>query len=111
MRVIIGSSAAGTSRICGQISQDRANLEKIPQNQRERPTKPVRPVTRINGQRIHFRDLARMAFPNKTDANLAFLAHVDARTARRWLAGDSEPPADVLGIVLAEIMTRFHQRD
>jgi hypothetical protein len=76
----------------------------------EQHAKPVRPVTRINGHRIHFRELACMAFPQKTDANLAFHARVDVRTARRWLADDTEPPADVLGLVLAEIMKRFHQR-
>lgn len=71
-----------------------------------------RNVRRINGNRIHFRDLARMAFPEKTEANLAFFARVDVRTARRWLAPDdkNEPPADVLGIVLAEMMKRFYQR-
>lgn len=67
-------------------------------------------ITRINGHRIHFRELAIMAFPQKTEANLSFLAQVDARTARRWLADDTEPPAHILGIILAEIMRRFHQR-
>jgi len=52
-----------------------------------------------------------MAFPIKTEANLAFLARVDARTARRWLGEHSEPPAEALGLILCEIMRRYHQRD
>jgi hypothetical protein len=81
------------------------------QNQRDSADKSVRPVTRINGQRIRFADLARMAWPQKTEQNLAFIARVDPRTARRWLSDDNEPPADALGIILAEIMKRYHQRD
>jgi hypothetical protein len=102
MRASQGGSVGGTREIDGQISQNTDAADKY-----------VRPVTRINGQRIHFRDLAIMAFPNKTEANLAFFARVDARTARRWLTPDDKntPPADVLGLLLAEIMTRYHQRD
>ncbi len=107
MRVVYGGSIAGTRRTDGQVERPVVEQSEVVDGQR---AKSVRPVTRINGQRIHFADLARMAFPEKTDANLAFLARVDARTARRWLADDTEPPADVLGIVLAEIMKRFHQR-
>ena len=111
MREVFGGSLAGARKIDGQsLRRPVPNLEHQ-QIQRENTDKSVRPVTRINGQRIHFRDLARMAWPNKTEQNLAFVARVDPRTARRWLSDDNEPPADALGIVLAEIMKRFHQRE
>jgi hypothetical protein len=108
MRTIINGSIAGATRIDGQELRERVPSEVPERKQSERPDRNVR---RINGQRISFRDLAQMAFPIKTEANLAFLARVEARTARRWLADDNEPPAEVLGVVLCEIMRRFHQRD
>lgn len=67
----------------------------------QRPVKP---------EPIYFRDLARMAWPEKSEQHLSFITGVDPRTCRRWLAGDNEPPAEALGVVLAEIMRRFHQR-
>lgn len=69
-----------------------------------------RPVTHIESARISFGDLARFAWPSKAEANLSSLTGYDARTCRRWLAGDTEPPAEALGVILAEIMRRFHQR-
>ncbi len=77
---------------------------------RKRSAKSLRPITRINGGRIKFSDLAQFAWPIKTEANLAFIAHVDGRTARSWLAGDTEPKAEVLAIILAEIMKGYFQR-
>ncbi len=105
MRVVYGGSVAGATRIDGQDLPDAGERQQPP----DKPT--AKPVRHINGQRISFRDLAVMAFPNKTEANLAFLARVDARTARRWLADNTEPPADALGLILCEIMRRYHQRD
>lgn len=61
-------------------------------------------------QRITFGDLARFAWPQKAEANLAFVTGYDARTCRRWIAGDTQPPAEALGVILTEIMRRFHQR-
>jgi hypothetical protein len=110
MRIVYGNSVAGTRKADGQNLQAPRPSEQIQQNQIERPDRIVRPVTRINGARIHFRELALMAWPKKTEANLAFHTHYDPRTCRRWLADDTEPPADALGVVLAEIMQRFHQR-
>lgn len=108
MRVMFGGKR---ENINGQKLPVPISEPEQQQIQRPRPDKNVRPVSRINGQRIRFAELARMAWPQKTESNLAFLARVDARTARRWLADDNEPPAEVLGIILAEIMKRFHQRD
>lgn len=110
MRIVYGKSVAGARKAEGQSLQSDASDEHSEQNQASMPARPVRPITRLNGERIRFRELAIMAFPKKTDANLAFVARVDARTVRRWLADDTEPPAPVLGIILAEIMRRFHQR-
>lgn len=107
MVAVSGGSAAGTTRVDGQFSQPSA-ASKLPQQKQHE--KPDRNVRRINGQRIRFADLARFAWPTKTEANLAFFLKVDPRTVRRWLADDNEPPADALGVVLAEIMKRFHQR-
>lgn len=76
----------------------------------KRSAKSLRPVTRINGDRINFADLARFTWPTKTEANLAFVAQVDGRTARSWLAGDTEPKAEVLAIILSEIMKGYLQR-
>lgn len=56
---------------------------------------------------ISFRDLARMAWPHKTEIHLAAILHCDVRTAKRWLADDSEPPADAAMVVINEI-TRLY---
>lgn len=80
--------------------------------ERQQQTKTVSTarVTRINGERISFRDLARFAWPTKTEFILAELTGYDPRTCLRWLGEHTEPPADALGVVLGEIMRRFHQR-
>lgn len=80
----------------------------------------LREPTEIRGQvstppdkivpRISFHDIATFAFPHKTDHHLSFHTGYDVRTCRRWRAGQNEPPAEALGVVLAEIMRRFHQR-
>lgn len=72
--------------------------------------KSVHPVTNINAARITFRDLAKFAWPEKTDQFLSHLTGYDARTCRRWMAGSNEPPAEALGVIIAEIMRRFHVR-
>jgi hypothetical protein len=99
-RIIIGFPD-GTSKIDGQISPKPDTADRFVQ----------RSVTHINGKRIYFGELARFAWPEKTENHLAYLTRVDPRTCRRWLSGQNEPPAEALGVVLAEIMKRFHQRD
>ena len=112
VRLVYGGSEIGTTKSDGHSLRATNAAAEVESNQQQDPAKRVRPVTRINGARIYFRQLAEMAYPNKTEANLAFIAHVDVRTARRWLSIDTdiEPPADVLGVVLAEIMRRYGQR-
>jgi hypothetical protein len=108
MHAVFGGSTAGARKTDGQISPVLAPAQHLEQKQERRPDRFVR---RINGQRIQFCELARFAWPDKTEFHLAHLTRVDPRTCRRWLAGDNEPPAEALGVVLAEIMKRFHQRD
>lgn len=107
MRIVYGGSETGTTEVDGQNLRESRALAKVQQKQLRKPDRNVR---RINGERIHFRDLAIVAWPQKAEANLSFLTGYDARTCRRWLAGDTEPPAEALGVILAEIMRRFHQR-
>ncbi|HEY8751635.1 MAG TPA: hypothetical protein VIM11_26875 [Tepidisphaeraceae bacterium] len=97
MRLVPGKAANPPTVIGGPISThaDRS----------------VRKVIQISRARIQFRDLARFAWPHKTEFFLAELTGADPRTCRRWLAEHNEPPADALGVVLCEIMRRFHQRD
>ncbi len=110
MRVVYGESAAGARRIDGQDLQPSISQREPQRIQHRSSDRNVRPVSRINGHRIHFAELARMAWPQKTEANLAFVTGYEPRTCRRWLADDTEPPAEALAAVLAEIMRRAHQR-
>ena len=50
-----------------------------------------------------FGAVARVLWPEKTAAHVAAIAGKDERTAKRWLAGEFEPPAIVLAAVLVEI--------
>ena len=44
-----------------------------------------------------------MLWPHKTAANIAAIAGRDERTAKRWLAGEFEPPLIVVLAVVNEI--------
>ena len=50
--------------------------------------------------------VARVIWPDKTAANLAAIAGSDERTAKRWLAGEYEPPAIVIAAIIVEITKR-----
>lgn len=101
VRLVSGNPVGSSTKISGQVSTEIAR----------NPDANVRKVIQLNGARIRFSDLARFAWPRKTEYFLAELTDVDPRTCRRWLADHSEPPADALGVILCEIMRRFHQRD
>ena len=88
----------------------RGNLEKIDGQESTHTDRNVRKVIPIAAAKITFGELARFAWPTKAEANLSHLTGYDSRTCRRWLAGDTEPPAEALSVALAEIMKRFHQR-
>lgn len=56
--------------------------------------------------RRKFGDVAKVLWPDKTEAHLAAIAKADVRTARRWIAGEFEPPAIVIAAVIVEITKR-----
>ena len=53
-----------------------------------------------------FGAVARVIWPDKTAAHIGVIAGVDERTAKRWLAGEFEPPAIVIAAVIVEITRR-----
>ncbi len=69
-----------------------------------------RRIPKIGAERITFGDLARFACPRKTASWLAHIAKCEVRTAERWLEGKHEPPVEMLGAVMFEIMRRFQMR-
>lgn len=56
--------------------------------------------------RCVFGDVARAIWPFKTAAELAAIANVEERTAKRWLTGEFEPPGIIIAAVLVEITKR-----
>ncbi len=53
-----------------------------------------------------FGAVARVLWPDKTAAHIASIAGADERTAKRWLAGEFEPPAIVIAAIIVEITKR-----
>jgi hypothetical protein len=49
---------------------------------------------------------ARHLWPTKTAAHLAAIANKDERTAKRWLAGEFEPPGVVMAALIAKLFER-----
>jgi|GEM_PF-6861957 hypothetical protein len=87
----------------------KSEPEESTDEPRQRPTRRV-VSAKTGSDRITFGDLARFACPYKTAAWLAHIAKCEVRTAERWLEGKHEPPMEMLGAVMAEIMRRFNQR-
>jgi hypothetical protein len=54
-----------------------------------------------------FGPVAKLLWPLKTAAHIASIAGVDERTAKRWLAGEYEPP---LVVVLATVNEIFRKQ-
>lgn len=50
--------------------------------------------------------VAKVLWPEKTAAHVAAIADADERTAKRWLAGEFEPPAIVIAAIIVEITKR-----
>lgn len=50
-----------------------------------------------------FGAVAKVLWPDKTAAHIAAIADADERTAKRWLAGEFEPPAIVIAAIIVEI--------
>ncbi len=53
-----------------------------------------------------FGAVAKVLWPDKTAAHIASIAGADERTAKRWLAGEFEPPAIVIAAIIVEITKR-----
>jgi hypothetical protein len=53
-----------------------------------------------------FGDVCRVLWPNKTAAHIAAIAHREERTAKRWLAGEFEPPICVVVAVVQKMFER-----
>ena len=53
-----------------------------------------------------FAAVAKALWPQKTAAELAAIAGKDERTAKRWLAGEFEPPGIVIAAIIVEITRR-----
>lgn len=106
MRIVVGDNS---KKIDGQKNPVPAAELELQQNQTKSLDKSVRAVIPISAGRISFGDLARFAWPSKAESNLSHLTGYDARTCRRWLAGDTEPPAEAAFIVLTEIMKRYQR--
>lgn len=77
---------------------------------------PEAVATELQGRCVPGRDIlvppfkfagcARHLWPYKTAAHLASIAGKDERTAKRWLAGEFEPPSIVLATMLMEMLKR-----
>lgn len=75
----------------------------------------IRASTPIEGHRCPRRDkivprkfgmVARVLWPGKTAAQLAFIASTDERTAKRWLRGEHEPPTNVMLACIVEMLRK-----
>ena len=53
-----------------------------------------------------FGAVCKLLWPEKTAAHLAALSGRDERTAKRWLAGEYEPPVVVLMAVIIKMFER-----
>lgn len=83
MRAVFGNAVAVATEMQGQF---RPGQDKI--------------VTR------KFGIVAKALWPEKTAAHIAAIADADERTAKRWLAGEFEPPAIIIAAVIVEITRR-----
>lgn len=79
-------------------------------------TRPAYAATEIRGRSLQhgdeivpppkFGDVCRLLWPHKTAAIIAAIGKRDERTAKRWLAGEFEPP---IAVVLA-VMDKMFER-
>lgn len=53
-----------------------------------------------------FSDVCKLLWPCKTAAQIAAIAGRDERTAKRWLAGEYEPPVVVILAVINKMFER-----
>lgn len=53
-----------------------------------------------------FGAVCRVLWPSNTAAHIAAIGKKDERTAKRWLAGEYEPPASVLAAINVKMFER-----
>lgn len=53
--------------------------------------------------RRKFGAVAKVLWPDNTEAHVAAIAKVDVRTARRWIAGEFPPPGIIIAAIIVEI--------
>lgn len=87
MRSVFGNAAAVASELQGRFLPERDKI--VP------PFK--------------FAGVARYLWPHKTAAHLAAVAGKDERAAKRWLAGEFEPPPVIFLAIFAECLKREGQ--
>lgn len=83
MRTVYEQRTADAREIEGQLSTGRAKI-----------------VT------TQFGAVARVLWPVKTAATIAAIGNSNERTAKRWLAGEFEPPFEVVHAVMGKIFRR-----
>lgn len=86
-------------------SQQRAARPSTFQRRKFAPRK-----TQPAGERISFRDLAKLAARRKTQQFLTERTGCDPSTAKRWLSGESRAPDDAIYVVLIQIFTEMRRR-
>lgn len=84
MRTYWGSAAAVSREMQGQFVPDRDKIVPPP----------------------NWTVFARWYWPDKTAAHLATLGGKDERTAKRWLAGEFEPPIVVVTFLFEKMFER-----
>lgn len=83
---------------------------------RSRIGNPIAVAIEMQGHFVQGRDtivpptkfsiVAKALWPLKTAACLASIAGKDERTAKRWLAGEYEPPGIIIAAIIVEITKR-----
>ena len=58
-----------------------------------------------------FSAVAKVLWPRKTAAQLAYIAKTNERTAKRWLSGEYEPPLSVVLAVIHEMLREQNELD
>ena len=83
-----------------------SNPQPSPPSNRHRRKYAPKKIGAVDG-RISFRDIAKFAWPRKTQQQLTLRTGCDPSTAKRWLAGDVRPPGDAVNAVWADIFARY----
>lgn len=96
-------------RVDGEWFRDCPETRAAIQNSLNNFPKAIVYQPRKLGVNRTFPSVAKLLWPFKTAEHIAAIAHTDARTARRWLAGESDVPAIVIAAIVVEITRRDEQ--